>query len=119
MFARLLAGMGSRSQRRHGGIVPAGRARSLRLPHGLLLAGAGARPVESRARLDREMRRGPEGLAQDRSRFPVTSRGWMIEMWTKLSISVTNHGLARYAARNENSVLVPAPSRITGKARTA
>src|SRR5436190_22454364 len=70
MFARLLAGMGSRSQRRHGGIVPAGRARSLRLPHGMLLAGAGARPVESRARLDREVRRGAKGLAKDRSDLP-------------------------------------------------
>src|SRR5712671_6341228 len=56
----------------HGGIVPAGRARPVRLSHRLLLAGAGTRPVESRARLDGEMRRRPEGLAQDRSHFPVT-----------------------------------------------
>ena len=71
---RLLAGvfarLGSGPQRRHRGTVSAGRARSVRLPHGLLLAGAGARPAESRARLDGEMRRGAERLAQDRSDLP-------------------------------------------------
>jgi len=33
------------SHGRHGGIVPAGRARPVRLSHRLLLAGAGTRPV--------------------------------------------------------------------------
>src|SRR5206468_5583674 len=99
LLAGVLSRLGGRSDRRHGGSVSASRAGSVRLSHRLLLAGAGARPVESRARLDREMRRGPEGLAQDRSHFPVTSRGWMIAMWTKLSISVTNQGLAAAARR--------------------
>ena len=70
LFAGLLARLGSRSQRRHRRPVPAGRARSVRLPHGLLLAGAGARPVESLAGLDGEVRRRAEGLAQDRSDLP-------------------------------------------------
>ena len=48
-----------------GGPVPAGRARPVRLPPRLLLAGAGAGPVESRPRLDGQMRRGAEGLAED------------------------------------------------------
>ena len=47
------------------GPVPAGRARPVRLSPRLLLAGAGAGPVESRARLDGQMRRGAEGLAED------------------------------------------------------
>ena len=52
LLARVLAGLGSGSHRRHRRAVPAGRARSVRLPHRLLLAGAGARPAQSRARLD-------------------------------------------------------------------
>src|SRR6266704_58328 len=71
MLARVLSRLGGRSEWRDGGTVPAGRAGSLRLSYRLLLAGAGAGPVESRPRLDGEMRRGPEGLAQDRSHLPV------------------------------------------------
>ena len=47
-FARL----GSGPRRRHRRTLSAGRARSVRLPHRLLLAGAGAGSAESRARLD-------------------------------------------------------------------
>ena len=65
------ARLGSRSHRRHGGTLPAGRTRSLRLPSRLFLARAGARPAESRAGLDEEVRRRPEGLAEDRSHLPV------------------------------------------------
>ena len=70
LLAGVLARLGGRSQRRHGRPVPAGRARSVRLPHGLLLAGAGAGSVESRARLDGQVRGGAEGLAQDRPDLP-------------------------------------------------
>ena len=52
------------------GLCSAGGTRPVRLPHGLLLAGAGARSAQSRARLDRQVRRGPEGLAQDRPGVP-------------------------------------------------
>src|SRR5262249_36215226 len=68
---RLLAGLGGGSHRRHGRTVPAGRARSLRLPHRLLLACACAGPVEPRARLDVQVRGRAEGLAEDRSGGPM------------------------------------------------
>src|SRR5262249_3549371 len=61
------------SHRRHRGALSAGRTRPVRLPHRLLLAGAGARSAEPRARLDVEVRRRAEGLAQDRSHLPVTT----------------------------------------------
>ncbi len=69
LLAGVLAGLGSGPHRRHRRAVPAGRARFVRLPHRLLLAGPGARPAQSRARLDEQVRRRPEGLAQDRPRF--------------------------------------------------
>src|SRR5204863_2095167 len=80
LFAGLLARMGGGSERRHRRPVPAGRARHLRLPHRLLLAGAGAGSAESRARLDGQMCFRAEGLAQARSRVPgvatwITARG--------------------------------------------
>ena len=77
LLAGVLARLGSRSHRRHRRALPAGRARSVRLPHRLLLAGAGARPAESRAGLDRQVRRGAEGLAQDRSGLPVSEARMM------------------------------------------
>jgi hypothetical protein len=55
-----------------GRVVPASRTRSVRLLPDLLLAGARARPLQSRARLDREMRVRAEGLAQDRPDLPMS-----------------------------------------------
>jgi len=43
-----------------------------RLPHRVLLARAGAGSTESCAGLDEQVRRRPEGLAQDRSDLPIT-----------------------------------------------
>ena len=70
LLAGVLAGLGGRSRRRHRRAVLAGGARPVRLPHGLLLAGPRARSAQSRARLDGQVRRGPEGLAQDRPGVP-------------------------------------------------
>ena len=72
LLVRVLAGLGSRQQRRHGGTVPAGGARSVRLPPHLLLAGARAGSLQLRARLDREVRVRAEGLAQDRPDLPMS-----------------------------------------------
>ena len=68
LLAGVLAGMGSGSHRRHGRTVSAGRARHVRLPRRLLLARAGPRSAEPRARLDRQVRVRAKGLAQDRPR---------------------------------------------------
>src|SRR5437660_299302 len=57
MLASVLARMGSRFRWRHRGPVPARRARSLRLLHHLLLAGAGSGSSQQLSGLDREMRR--------------------------------------------------------------
>src|SRR4029453_12228520 len=64
LLARVLSRVGSRLDRRYRRPLSARRARHLRLPSRLLLAGAGARPAQSRARLDRQVRGGAEGLAQ-------------------------------------------------------
>ena len=74
LLDRVLAGMGSGSHGRHGRIVPAGRTRSLRLPHRLLLAGASARSAQSRAQLDEQLRRRAERLAQNRSGISIGGR---------------------------------------------
>src|SRR5262245_56524378 len=71
LLLRVLPGMGGGQERWHRGTLPAGRARSVRLPSGLLLAGAGAGPAQPRPRLDGPMRRCTKGLAQDRPRVPV------------------------------------------------
>ena len=63
--------MGGGPYGRHGGSVHAGGAGPVRLPCGVLLAGAGAGPVESCAELDGEMRDGAEGLAETGSGFSV------------------------------------------------
>src|SRR4030095_12968306 len=52
--------------------VPAGGARPVRLPHHLLLAGARARSLQLRARLDGKMRVRSERLAKNRSHLPMT-----------------------------------------------
>src|SRR5262249_35012277 len=57
----------SRSQRRYGRPLPARRARHFRLPRRMFLACSSSRSVESRARLDRQVRGRAERLAQDRS----------------------------------------------------
>src|SRR5262245_18724062 len=103
--------MGSRSQRRHGRSVPAGRTRSVRLPYGLLLAGAGARSVESRARLDREVRRGTEGLAEDRPRvsgLEVMSRRAL------LTLAILLGGVGLGAQKPVPARPQPAPAAATG-----
>ena len=56
LLVRFLAWLGGRQQRRHGWPLPAGRARPVRLPPHVLLAGARARSVQLCARLDREVR---------------------------------------------------------------
>ena len=99
LLAGLLAGLGSGSQRRHGGAVPAGRARPVRLPHGLLLAGAGARPAQSRARLDGQMRGGAEGLAQDRSDLSRTRSERRIAADTQSRLVTKPHMDARCMRR--------------------
>ena len=72
LLVRVLAGLGGRQQRRHGRAVPAGRARPVRLPSHLLLAGARAGSLQPRARLDGEVRVRAEGLAQDRPDLPMS-----------------------------------------------
>ena len=68
LLARVLAGLGGRFDGWHGRPVSAGRARHLRLPSRLLLAGACSRSAESCAELDEQVRGSAEGLAQARSR---------------------------------------------------
>ena len=53
LLAGVLAGLGSGSHRRHRGTVSAGRARSVRLPRRLLLAGAGAGSAQPCSRTGR------------------------------------------------------------------
>ena len=88
LLVRLFAWMGGRQQRRHRRSLPAGRARSVRLPSHLLLAGARARSLQLRARLDREVRVGAEGLAQDRPDFPMSAlssrRAWLLHRGGRL-----------------------------------
>src|SRR5438309_1964437 len=72
MLASVLTRMGGGSERRHGGLVPAGGARPVRLPHRLLLARASSRPAQSRSRLDEQVRFRRKGLAQDRPRISMT-----------------------------------------------
>src|ERR1700716_1864168 len=64
LLAGVLARLGGRSERRYRGAVPAGRAGHFRLPRRLLLARASARPAQSLARLDGQVRVGAKGLAQ-------------------------------------------------------
>ena len=73
LLVRVFAGVGGGQQRRHRGALPAGGARSVRLPPHVLLAGARTRSVQLRSGLDGEVRVRAEGLAQDRSRLPMRS----------------------------------------------
>src|SRR5690606_33015143 len=68
----LLAGLGDGAQGGRGGAVRAGGAGHLRLAPGVFLAGAGAGPAQPCAGLDRQVRRGPEGLAQHRPGVPMS-----------------------------------------------
>ena len=107
-----LAGLGSRSHGRHGRTLPAGRARPVRLPPRLLLAGAGARSAQPRAGLDEEVRRRAEGLAQDRPDLPVTAINVTDVRRPRLPLR-----LARSCARARSSLSVACTARRRRRAR--
>src|SRR5262249_6984316 len=73
VLVRVLPGLGGGQDGGNGRALPARGARPLRLPPRLLLARTGARPAQPRAGLDGEVRVGPEGLAQDRPRLPLSA----------------------------------------------
>src|SRR5438445_444540 len=105
--------MGSGPDGRHRWTVPAGRTRSVRLPHRLLLAGAGAGSAEPRARLDGRVRGRAEGLAQDRSHLPVTTEARC--MWTTIRNVAVAAGLVAGLASVALVALVAqkAPARVS------
>src|SRR5262249_35909300 len=88
VLAGVLTGVGSGPVRRHRRALSAGRARYLRLPHRLLLAGAGAGPAQSRARLDRKVRRRAEGLAKAGLDLPMTMKTRLVLVGALAALAV-------------------------------
>ena len=107
----VLAGLGGGPHRRHRRALPAGRARSVRLPPRLLLAGAGARPAEPRARLDEEVRGGPERLAQDRHHLPVSERDASRRSSHDCGVDAGRSALGCWRSRHR----LPRPARHAGR----
>src|SRR5438046_1326591 len=97
--------MGSGQQWWHGWPLPAGRTRPVRLPPHLLLAGARARPVQLRFRLDCKVRIRAEGLEKARPHLSMKRLG-SVSGWGMASALVLGATLA--------SAQAPVPSGGTG-----